>query len=88
MSVVSVSRKGNNTDLLARIGHTPLFLKIRLVSFPNVEVLGKAEFFNPGGSVKDRPGLNMILEGERTGKLTVKRFCSIRRAETRALPTP
>ena len=69
MSVVSVSRKGNNTDLLARIGHTPL-LKIRLASFPNVEVLGKAEFFNPGGSVKDRPGLNMILEGERTGKLT------------------
>jgi cysteine synthase B len=31
---------------------------------------GKAEFFNPGGSVKDRAALNMILDGERTGKLT------------------
>ncbi|HXR77556.1 MAG TPA: pyridoxal-phosphate dependent enzyme [Bryobacteraceae bacterium] len=69
MSVVSVSGKENSADLLARIGNTPL-LKIRLASFPNVTVFGKAEFFNPGGSVKDRPGLNMILEGERTGKLT------------------
>ena len=38
--------------------------------FPGVEIYGKAEFFNPGGSVKDRAGLNMILDGERTGKLT------------------
>ena len=38
--------------------------------FPGVEIFAKAEFFNPGGSVKDRAGLNMILEGERSGKLT------------------
>jgi cysteine synthase B len=35
-----------------------------------VQVLAKAEWYNPGGSVKDRPALNMILEGERTGALT------------------
>jgi len=37
---------------------------------PGIEIYGKAEFFNPGGSVKDRAALNMILDGERTGKLT------------------
>jgi cysteine synthase B len=35
-----------------------------------VEVYVKAEWFNPGGSVKDRPALNMILAGERAGALT------------------
>jgi len=34
-----------------------------------VEILAKAEYFNPGGSVKDRAALNMILDGERSGKL-------------------
>ncbi len=38
--------------------------------FPGIEIYAKAEYFNPGGSVKDRPALNMILEGERSGKLT------------------
>ena len=38
--------------------------------YPGVEIYGKAEFFNPGGSVKDRPALNMIVEGERNGSLT------------------
>jgi cysteine synthase B len=37
---------------------------------PGIEIYGKAEYTNPGGSVKDRPALNMILDGERTGKLT------------------
>ena len=57
--------------LLGQIGNTPL---IRLAKvdedLPGVEIYAKAEFFNPGGSVKDRAGLNMILEGERSGKLT------------------
>ncbi len=35
----------------------------------DVRVFAKAEFFNPGGSVKDRPALNMILRGEESGKL-------------------
>jgi cysteine synthase B len=37
---------------------------------PGVEICAKAEFFNPGGSVKDRAASNMIAEGERTGRLT------------------
>ena len=36
---------------------------------PRVEIYAKAEWANPGGSVKDRPARNMILDGERTGKL-------------------
>ena len=35
-----------------------------------MEIYGKAEWFNPGGSVKDRPALRMIEEGERSGALT------------------
>ena len=59
------------TDLLQLIGNTPLIRLERIArDFPGVEIFGKAEFFNPGGSVKDRAGLNMILEGERTGRLT------------------
>src|ERR1700682_6570639 len=59
------------TDLLSQIGNTPL-LRLQRISadLPGVEIYAKAEFFNPGGSVKDRAGLNMILEGERAGKLT------------------
>ncbi|MBV9504695.1 MAG: cysteine synthase family protein [Acidobacteriia bacterium] len=61
--------------LLAAIGNTPL-LRLDKVSrpYPGIEILGKAEFFNPGGSVKDRPALNMILDGERSGKLTHDRI--------------
>jgi cysteine synthase B len=60
-----------STNLLQLIGHTPLIRMERITSdLPGVEIYGKAEFFNPGGSVKDRAALNMILDGERTGKLT------------------
>jgi cysteine synthase B len=60
-----------STNLLQLIGHTPLIRMERIASdLPGVEIYGKAEFFNPGGSVKDRAALNMILDGERTGKLT------------------
>jgi cysteine synthase B len=59
------------SSLLAQIGNTPLLRLAKLdEDFPGVEIYAKAEFFNPGGSVKDRAGLNMILEGERDGKLT------------------
>ena len=57
--------------LLDQIGNTPLVRLAKLDSqFPGVEIYAKAEFFNPGGSVKDRAALNMILDGERTGRLT------------------
>ena len=59
------------SNLLEKIGKTPLFRLERLVAdFPGIELYGKAEFYNPGGSVKDRAGLNMIQQGERTGQLT------------------
>lgn len=58
------------SDLLSLIGKTPL---IRIPSLteqlPGIEIYGKAEYFNPGGSVKDRPALNMIKTGECAGKL-------------------
>ncbi|MBV9499537.1 MAG: cysteine synthase family protein [Acidobacteriaceae bacterium] len=56
------------SNLLDRIGNTPL-LEIPLARQGEVRVFAKAEFFNPGGSVKDRPALNMIREGERRGTL-------------------
>jgi cysteine synthase B len=40
----------------------------------DVEIYAKAEWFNPGGSVKDRPALNMILDGERRGLLTSEKI--------------
>lgn len=54
------------------IGNTPLIRlgKIARHLSPDVEIYAKAEWFNPGGSVKDRPALWMILEGIRSGKLT------------------
>ena len=56
------------------IGNTPL-LRIRIFEreFPKVEVYAKAEWFNPGGSVKDRAALSMIEDGERSGALTHKK---------------
>ncbi|MCA1574480.1 MAG: cysteine synthase family protein [Acidobacteria bacterium] len=53
------------------VGHTPL-IRLRQTTRelpPGVEVLAKAEHLNPGGSVKDRPALAMILAGERDGTL-------------------
>lgn len=53
------------------VGSTPL-LRVRLFEreHPHVEVYAKAEWFNPGGSVKDRAALSMIEDGERRGALT------------------
>src|SRR5205807_10131666 len=64
--------RGTGTpDITRLIGNTPL-LRVRLFErdFPNVEVYAKAEWFNPGGSVKDRAALAMIEDGERSGALT------------------
>ncbi len=56
--------------LLDRVGNTPL-LRLERVGheFPNVEFCAKAEWFNPGGSVKDRPALSMIQSGLADGAL-------------------
>jgi cysteine synthase B len=57
-------------DVIGNVGNTPL-LRLQKVAadYSGIEIYAKAEYFNPGGSVKDRPALNMILEGERAGKL-------------------
>jgi cysteine synthase B len=53
------------------VGNTPLLrLRNMAAHSSKVEVFAKAEWFNPGGSVKDRPALQMILDGERAGRLT------------------
>ena len=56
--------------LLELVGNTPL-LRVGLFAadFPRLEVYAKAEWFNPGGSVKDRAALSMIEDGERRGAL-------------------
>jgi S-sulfo-L-cysteine synthase (O-acetyl-L-serine-dependent) len=60
-----------NFSLLSQIGNTPLVRLRRIAAnLPaNVEIYAKAEHLNPGGSVKDRAALAMILAGERDGKL-------------------
>jgi cysteine synthase B len=60
-----------SSSVLDQIGNTPLLKLNRVVAdLPGVEIYAKAEYFNPGGSVKDRPAWNMIREGERSGALT------------------
>jgi cysteine synthase B len=61
-------------DVTAAIGNTPLVRLARVgAAPPGVEIYGKAEWLNPGGSVKDRPALAMVLDGERSGRLTPDR---------------
>ena len=55
-------------SVLERIGNTPLIRIQNLARhLPDVEICAKAEYLNPGGSVKDRPALNMVLEGSAAG---------------------
>ncbi len=54
---------------VSRIGNTPLLRLERIAhNLPNVQILGKAEWYNPGGSVKDRAAYNIVKEGRRSGK--------------------
>ena len=56
-------------SLLDRIGNTPLLRFDRLTAhLPGVTLLGKAEWHNPGGSVKDRAAANIVAEGRRSGQ--------------------
>jgi cysteine synthase B len=67
-AATAAARRG--ASLLEHIGNTPLLRLERVArEFPHIEFYAKAEWFNPGGSVKDRPALRMIREGERTGAL-------------------
>ena len=63
------ARLGQRT--LDRIGNTPLLRLERVASdLPGVEILGKAEWLNPGGSVKDRAAANIVAQAQASGKLT------------------
>lgn len=67
----SLAANANARSVLDLIGNTPLLSFKRLgKGVSPVQVYAKAEWYNPGGSVKDRAALGMILEGERSGRLT------------------
>ena len=57
-------------DFAAAVGNTPLIRLNRLSEETGCEILGKAEFMNPGGSVKDRAALWIVREHEKSGALT------------------
>jgi cysteine synthase B len=71
MPAVTPGLPRTSQSVLDLIGNTPL---VRLAPFEtglrNVELWAKAEWKNPGGSVKDRPAARMVLDGERSGQLT------------------
>jgi cysteine synthase A len=54
-------------DLSATIGHTPLLRLRHASALTGCEILAKAEFMNPGGSIKDRTALGLLLNAERNG---------------------
>jgi len=70
-SNASILDRGPGCTVLDMIGRTPLVRLHRLErETPGVELYAKAEWQNPGGSVKDRAAARMILEGEASGHLT------------------
>ncbi len=61
----------NPASVLAAVGNTPMIELTRIAAeVAPVRIMAKAEWFNPGGSVKDRAALNMLLDGEARGALT------------------
>jgi cysteine synthase B len=71
LNTVSEHSALRTRSVLELIGNTPLLSFKRMAqSVARVQVLAKAEWYNPGGSVKDRAALSMILDGERRGLLT------------------
>lgn len=68
-------RREGAFSLLSSIGNTPL-IEIQQVTkhLTGVQIFAKAEWLNPGGSVKDRAGLRIIEEGERSGQLTMDKI--------------
>ena len=69
-SASALGKASVGQSVLEHIGNTPLLRLERIGrEFPNVEFCAKAEWFNPGGSVKDRAGLSMIQAGLASGAL-------------------
>ena len=69
LTIASQRNRMPYDDVLQTIGWTPLIRLNRVTQGIATPVYGKAEFFNPGGSVKDRIGLPIIEQAEREGKL-------------------
>ncbi len=71
MGVSIMNRRNQRFDhnILESIGNTPLVKLNRIPGTGMAEILAKLEFFNPGGSVKDRIALSMIQDAEAKGKL-------------------
>ncbi|HWC18186.1 MAG TPA: pyridoxal-phosphate dependent enzyme, partial [Terriglobales bacterium] len=73
MSPLTTRQLLGNTQL-ERVGNTPLVRLQRIAAGLNgIQILGKAEWVNPGGSVKDRPAFNIVREAERNGQLLAGR---------------
>src|SRR3954466_10516361 len=73
-SNASIVDRAPGSSVLDMIGRTPLVRLLRCErDTPGVELYAKAEWQNPGGSVKDRAAARMILEGEASGALTRER---------------
>jgi len=66
----AIRRARRVESVVELIGRTPLIRLRNLEPRPGVEIWAKAEFMNPGGSVKDRPALQMITDGVAAGRLT------------------
>jgi S-sulfo-L-cysteine synthase (O-acetyl-L-serine-dependent) len=67
----AASTRPAGVSLLERIGNTPLLrLDALTCDFPTVQLYGKAEWYNPGGSIKDRTAASIVSEARRSGKLT------------------
>src|ERR1700722_2495448 len=68
--MIAAPSKSLGTTLLERIGNTPLIRLDQLTAhLPGIQILGKAEWMNPGGSVKDRAGSNIIKAAFAAGQL-------------------
>ncbi len=73
LATVGCETHFHDAGVLSEIGRTPLVRLrnvVRELGKPGVEIYAKAEWFNPGGSVKDRAALRIIEDAERSGEMT------------------
>jgi len=69
-SLTIATARALGMSLLDRIGNTPLLALPRLTAhLPGVQVLGKVEWVNPGGSIKDRAAASIVLDAQKRGLL-------------------
>src|SRR5437868_9268678 len=64
------THSGATESIVDLVGHTPLLHLSRFAAPPLADIYAKLEYFGPGGSVKDRAALGMILDAERRGLLS------------------